>query len=227
MSDNLYKLPKKPPVKYIKELNKVKSKAVSERYKNGFMVSYGVQGSGKTVWLVKLLKTHLDKRTVFSNITLRGIKYIPLTILSEKDRQLVREGKLNMNDRIDLILALEQDPHYFDNSIMILDEIHLYADSLNMHGVNNRVLQGFISQIRKRNILLLASTQFVMHFDVRIRRQVKYWFEMENLEEGSFMVTTLKMTSNKDIYYPDKILTMVEVDLQDYFKYYDTTELVN
>lgn len=104
---------------------------------------------------------------------------------------------------------------------MLLDEIHIYFDSRDFMKQNNRVIQTFFSQLRKRKILLLATTQYILHLDIRIRRQAMAVFQMTNLKDGIFKVEVHEIDG-----YFTRFLRSELVNLNDYFKYYDTNELI-
>ena len=177
----------------------------------GFYIAIGRQGSGKTAFITKLLvDNYSSDRKVYSNFTLFGIDYEKITF----------DNKRNKNS-IDILKVIRDDPNFFNNSIMLLDEIHLYFDSRDFFKRNNRIIQNFFSQLRKRNILLLATTQYILHLDVRIRRQALAVFQMTNLKDGIFKVDVHEI----DGYYTSFIRTEL-VNLNDYFKYYDTNELI-
>ena len=101
------------------------------------------------------------------------------------------------------------------------DEIHLYLDSYDFLKKNNRKLQGFFSQLRKRDILLLGSTQYFMNVDVRIRRQCKYVFDMTHVYKDLFRVITSQVDGY--LYYP---INTYDIVLSSYYKYYDTNEII-
>jgi hypothetical protein len=177
----------------------------------GFYIAIGRQGSGKTAFITKLLvDNYSSDRKVYSNFSLFGIDYEKITF----------DNKRNKNS-IDILKVIKDNPNYFNNSIMLLDEIHLYFDSRDFMKQNNRIIQNFFSQLRKRNILLLATTQYILHLDVRIRRQALAVFQMTNLKDGIFKVDVHEI----DGYYTSFIRTEL-VNLNDYFKYYDTNELI-
>jgi GTPase SAR1 family protein len=179
---------------------------------NGFYLSIGKQGSGKTLFMTKMLHTEMDDRTIFSNYTLFGLDYERITFDRDQDGQ---------DDAIDILDKLDEDPNYFNDSIMLLDEIHIYFDSLDFMKRNNRRMHTFFSQLRKRNILLFATTQYLMNLDVRIRRQCLNVFEMEHIYKGLFEVVTHEI----DGYYSIEI-SRYRVDLSDYFDLYDTNEII-
>jgi len=178
---------------------------------HGFYLAIGRQGSGKTAFITKLLVDNLSSnKKVYSNYTLFDIDYEKITF----------DNKRNKN-AIDILDVIKDNPNYFNNSIMLLDEIHLYFDSRDFMRHNNRIIQNFFSQLRKRNILLLATTQYILHLDVRIRRQALAVFQMTNLRDGIFQVDVHEIDG-----YFTRFLKSELVNLNDYFKYYDTNELI-
>lgn len=176
----------------------------------GFYLAIGRQGSGKTAFITKLLVDNYspDKR-VYSNYSLFGIEYEKITFDNK-----------NKNS-IDILEVIKNNPDYFNNSIMLLDEIHIYFDSRDFMRQNNRIIQNFFSQLRKRNILLLATTQYILHLDVRIRRQALAVFQMVNLKDGIFRVDVHEIDG-----YFTRFIKSELVNLNDYFRYYDTNELI-
>ena len=178
---------------------------------HGFYLAIGRQGSGKTAFITKLLVDNYSiDRKVYSNYSLFGIDYQKITFDNKKNK-----------NAIDILNVISDNPNYFNNSIMLLDEIHIYFDSRDFMKQNNRIIQNFFSQLRKRNILLLATTQYILHLDIRIRRQALAVFQMTCLKDGIFRVDVHEI----DGYYTSFIRTEL-VNLNDYFKYYDTNELI-
>ena len=177
----------------------------------GFYLAIGKQGSGKTLFITKLAIDNKDDRKIFSNYSLFGVNHQKITLGNKEE---VEQG-------IGYIRYLDENKNYFNNSIMLLDEIHIYLDSLDFMRENNRRLHTFFSQLRKRNILLLGTTQYLMNVDVRIRRQCMNVFEMKNLSSGVFNVITHEI----DGYYSQPI-SDYNLDLSDYYYYYDTNEII-
>ena len=83
----------------------------------GFYLIIGPQGSGKTLLSVALLselsKKYPDKK-IFSNTDLYDINY----------------EKFNFDD---LLNNIKNNNHYYDNSIILFDEIHIFLNSLDYH----------------------------------------------------------------------------------------------
>jgi len=180
---------------------------------NGFYISIGKQGYGKTVFITKIAVDEFNgDRPIFSNYTLNKLPYQSITFDKTKKPH---------HDSISILDKLDENPNFFNNSIMLLDEIHIYLDSLDFMRKNNRRMQIFFSQLRKRNILLLATTQYIMNVDIRIRRQCKNVFEMEHIYKDLFKVTT----SVIDGYFTEEI-SSYNVVLKDYYDHYNTNEII-
>ena len=178
---------------------------------NGFYLAIGKQGSGKTLFITRLLVDNLKGRKVFSNYSLFGIDYTKVTLARDLSDKTVPR----------VLDMLKDDPNVFNDSILLLDEIHIDLNSLDFMRKSNRALQVFFSQLRKRNILLLATSQYLLNVDIRIRRQCKNVFEMTNIQGSVFQVVTHEI----DGYYSQEV-SRVYVDLKDYYHYYDTFEIV-
>jgi hypothetical protein len=181
---------------------------------NGFFLIVGKQGSGKTLLAVKYTHDDMGKRPVFSNTTLFGIEYQPITFDNKKKENV---GK------IDILAQIDENPDYFNNSVMLIDEIHLYLDSRDFLRKNIRALQTFFSQLRKRHILVLGTAQSFWNVDIRIRRQCMNVLELEHLNKSVFDVTINEITVDAYGYYPVKLKTFL---LADYYKFYDHEEVI-
>ena len=177
---------------------------------NGFYLSIGKQGSGKTLMITKLCVDNAKDRKIFSNYSLLKLPYQRITFDTSQD-----ENALSILDQLD------DDPNFFNHSIMLLDEIHLYLDSLDFMRKNNRRLQTFFSQLRKRDILLLATTQYMMNVDIRIRRQCMNVFEMDHIYKDLFKVTTHQI----DGYFTQEV-SSYNLVLNEYYDHYDTNEII-
>jgi GTPase SAR1 family protein len=179
----------------------------------GFILIIGRQGSGKTLMAVKLVNDEsVEQRPIYSNCSLYGVKYTPITFNPQ-----IESNK----DKLDILSTLDANPDYFNNSIMLIDEIHLYLDSLDFMRKNNRRLQTFFSQLRKRKILLIGTTQYLMNLDIRIRRQCLNVLEMSHLKSSIFKVETHDI----DGYYTE-FVSSYKCDLKEYYNKYDTNELI-
>ena len=181
----------------------------------GFFFANGKQGSGKTLLMVKYLIDEHEQypnKKIFSNTLLFGVNYQFITFDKSRDGE---ENKLSILDQ------LEDDPNFFNHSIMLIDEIHLYLNSLDFFKNNNRKLQTFFSQLRKRDILLLGTAQYFHDIDIRVRSQALNSFEMEHIYKDLFEATTCKVLRYD--YIPEEI---TKLKLSEYYKFYDTEYLI-
>ena len=188
---------------------------VNERNLYGLYIAVGRQGSGKTLFMIKLLIDNLKyKSKIFSNINLYNIDrdYTKISLSTREDT--ITDVPLMMD-------MLDDDINIFNDSIIFLDEIHKDLDSRDFWSESSRKIQGFFSQLRKRNCLVLATAQYFMLIDNRVRKQCFNVFDMRKISNEMFNV----VVSEVDGYYYRPIINY-DVKLSDYFKYYDTNEIV-
>jgi len=188
---------------------------VNERNLYGLYIAVGRQGSGKTLFMIKLLIDNLKyKNKIFSNINLYNIDrdYTKISLSTRED---------TITDVPLMLDMLDDDINIFNDSIIFLDEIHKDLDSRDFWSESSRKIQGFFSQLRKRNCLVLATAQYFMLIDNRVRKQCFNVFDMRKLSNEMFNV----VVSEVDGYYYRPIINY-DVKLSDYFKYYDTNEIV-
>ena len=188
---------------------------VNERNLYGLYIAVGKQGSGKTLFMIKLLIDNLKyKSKIFSNINLYNIDrdYTKISLSTRED---------TITDLPLMLDMLDDDINIFNDSIIFLDEIHKDLDSRDFWSESSRKIQGFFSQLRKRNCLVLATAQYFMLIDNRVRKQCFNVFDMRKISNEMFNV----VVSEVDGYYYRPIINY-DVKLSDYFKYYDTNEIV-
>ena len=181
----------------------------------GFFFANGKQGSGKTLLMVKhLVDEHLEhpNKKIFSNTPLFNLDYQFITF---------DKNKAGDENKMSILEQLDSDPNYFNHSIMLLDEIHLYLNSLDFFKNNNRALQTFFSQLRKRDILLLATSQYFHDIDIRVRSQALNSFEMEHIYKDLFVATTCRVLRYD---YIEEEVTRLKLSM--YYDYFDTNYLI-
>src|SRR5690606_21078915 len=99
----------------------------------GFYLAIGAQGSGKTLLSVALLfelSKIFPNKKIFCNTTLYNINY------EKYDFDSLLENIKNNNN-------------YYDNSIILFDEIHIFPNTLYSYKNQNRLVQSFFSQLTK------------------------------------------------------------------------------
>lgn len=172
---------------------------------DGFYLSIGAQGSGKTLLSVALLfelSKIYPERKIFSNIGLYGLQYERFDFDT-----LLENIKLNNN--------------FYDNSIILFDEIHIFLNSLDFYKKQNRLVQGFFSQLRKRKIIILGTSQYILNVDVRIRRQAIRVFEIYKQNNDIYEVIIHLI----DGYFTKKLDNLF-LKLNKYYKNYNTYEII-
>lgn len=219
------------------DLNENKRTSVDNN-QNGLYILVGKQGSGKTAFATRLIVLDYEsiKRRVFANYNLYGIPFQRITLGNEREEK---------NGAIDILKAITKDPDYFNNSIIVIDEGHIYFDSKDYFSNNQRALQNFFSQLRKRNILLAITTQRFMGINITVRAQAKFlmYFEPQKVEEVTITTDSrgkkIKKTTSYELFnvelftqeagysHPQPIKRKPDTfDLRDYFKYYNTREVI-
>lgn len=172
---------------------------------DGFYLSIGAQGSGKTLLSVALvfeLSKILPQRKIFSNIELYNIEYEKFNF-----ETLLENIKLNNS--------------YYDNSIILFDEMHIFLNSLDFYKRQNRLVQSFFSQLRKRRIIILGTSQYILNVDVRIRRQAIRVFEIYKQNNNIYEVIVHLI----DGYFTKKI-DNIYLKLDKYYNKYNTYEII-
>lgn len=162
----------------------------------------GNRGGGKTLLMTAMAvdEFHKTKRMIFSNYTLYGIKYTYMPFE-------------------EMIANLET----LHNCWLLIDEAHVGIDSYDFLSKSTQKVTQFVTQIRKRQITMLITTQRFGTIAKRFRQQVDYivWCNR----------TSMKGVSKYTMYdYENKtentVLWEKVLDLRGYFKYYNTNELV-
>lgn len=207
---------------------------------NGLYLAIGQQGSGKTALITSLAVRQYqnDRRLILSNYNLKVphlkinynviiqlVKSVDLVKSVELIKMVNGENKVytyNIAQEYENITGEKplSNNDYLNNNIIMLDELHTYFDAYDFIKQDNRIMSSFMSQLRKRNTLVLATTQYFKAIDNRIRKQTKYIFDIRQ-EKGKFIADL----SAIDGYY-FKPIKKLELYLQPYFKYYDTHEII-
>lgn len=130
---------------------------------HGVSVFVGKQGAGKSVSMLNsalsILKNDKSKQKVYTNINVGHSDFVTLNDVEMTD--ILNTGS---------------------NCIIMIDEIHLYFYSKNRN--SQEVIVPF-SQLRKRNIIVLGTSQVWFHLDKSVRDQAlflvacrKTWFSL-------------------------------------------------
>lgn len=172
------------------------------------IVSYqGRRGCGKTLSMVKdMVQYQIDGLTIYRNFKCSIGKPISNTAIMN----------LSKSSRIkDCVLAI--------------DEIQIFFDSRRSMKTKNMRFSNFIQQIRKRNIILLATTQYIGTVDMRFRQHVDI-VASPNFKKNfdCCEITYTDMTSLEDLNINDNKLDSVKLvfDAKPIYKLFDTEQMI-
>lgn len=169
----------------------------------------GHQGSGKTYSLNKYIRKHAQGKTIYSNITLKGIDYIPITSL-------------------EMLYSLADKEHIF----IIYDEIFTLMSKSKK---DREILEQFLPQMRKVHNIFLTTAQYWLELDITFRRFVRIQIECTTkpmgelggiLREVYYDTTQIKWDNMENDYISPLIATKYSKYEKRYMETYDTFERV-
>lgn len=110
----------------------------------------GARGRGKTLTMVK-----------------DGLGYY------QEGYRVLRNFECSFGDYIDNeeILELSKDSN-LNNCVMMIDEVQIFFDNRRSMTKQNITFSNFVQQIRKRNIIILCTTQYSNTIDIRLRQHL-------------------------------------------------------
>lgn len=129
----------------------------------------------------------------------------------------------------DEIITLDRRSDIF-NCVVMIDELQIFFDSRRSMRKRNLDFSNFIQQIRKRNIILLGTTQFANSVDMRFRQHCdvivypKFFKELNVCEAIYVDATSMEDLLLNNIKEPAHIPIVFEADKV--FPLYNTTELI-
>lgn len=156
----------------------------------------GSRGRGKTLTMVKdAYQYYLDGFRILANL------------------------KLTFGENIsnDEVLSLSQYSQLY-NCVLVLDELQIFFDSRNFLRKENKDFSYFIQQIRKRNIIILGTAQYVNTIELRFRQHIDYiaipkfniknnvcrvkYFDLTKLEDNNPRVKPVKVSFDATKIFP-------------------------
>ncbi len=210
--------------------------------KDKFIDSYAIEiflgekRSGKTLSMVALTYEDIKNNPeimVYSNIWLNP-EYFPNVKKLDKK----------------LIVSLFENKTILQDSIFLVDELHLFADSRSFMKKDNQAFSYFVGQIGKRKNIIRGTTHFLNLIDYRLRCYIERKIGITKgivdkhgrFHELSNYNTILSLEENEQLYIRNqpqirKFLGVrygfLDIDMQEfyikanhYFLYYDTAEIV-
>lgn len=109
----------------------------------------------------------------------------------------------------------------FQDSVICLDEIHVFIDSRASMSKRNKIVSYFITQSRKRNLIFMYTTQHIGQVDLRLRNNTDYFFSC------STTVHENKLYIKQQLSDPYGAVKNMTLKAEDVFQLYDTHEIVD
>lgn len=160
----------------------------------------GRRGFGKTAFMTAIgYDSYLEGYKVFSNYKLKfPHEYISLEELA------------------DLPLRLH-------DCVVMMDEFHMGADAYDFFTKRARSITKFVTQLRKRRVTFLYTTQYIDQIAKRLRIQTDYIFMMRPEGKGRFTA----YVRDPHLPYDEQIVNAITRDLTPVFPLYDTNEIID
>ena len=169
----------------------------------------GARGRGKTLSLVKDAKRfYNNKFTVYTNMSSLSFGKV---VTCEYILNLSRKSELK-------------------NCVLVIDEIELFFDSRQFGNKENKAFSGFLQQIRKRNVHILCTCQYIGLIDIRIRQQLDFMgYPHFDKKTGFCKIYYFDLTRLEDDFNSKFKLkpTLCVFDGSGIFPLYDTNEMLD
>jgi len=166
----------------------------------------GGMGSGKTLSMVReAYNYHIQGFKILTNMKLN----FPHTLISSKDIQNFAKERKNLYD-----------------TVILIDELHIFLDSRRSISKKNLVGTYFITQTRKQKVKLLGTTQHRHQLDRRVRDNVSIYVDCEKIElpindkEGNKQLLIVNHINTRSKYEKINFIG------NPYFNKYDTEEII-
>lgn len=115
-------------------------------------------------------------------------------------------------------------PEELTNAVVLMDELHVGADSYDFMKSSSKAFYMFATQLRKRKVNWYYTTQIFTQVAKRIRMQTDYLITMENTKkEHLFKVNIYDRRKVENVNDPINHFTF---DGTDYFEEYNTDEVI-
>lgn len=158
----------------------------------------GDRGTGKTLFAVSLAHHYATQGvSIFTNIEM-----------------------YNINHRTIAFKDISDFPDWLHDGIIILDEMHVGADSYKFLNSDVQGITKFITQIRKRNLTFIYITQNFTTIAKRLRIQTNYSYQVSKIRDG---VAKIDIFDNMNFY---AYLKTIIFDGRKYYDFYNTNQLI-
>lgn len=198
------------------------------------MGNVGIQGSGKTAVMTALgYGEYINHgRKIIANYKLK-FKYLYLDfddiikmLDSGKTPEKVKDINGELVDFKPLVkktfgINIEHIDQLFQGVVMLMDELHVAARAYNHLSTASQVLSNFISQVRKRDIFFLYTTQKFTKVVKQIRDETNFVNKLEKSIHGDSVVKIDLITM-----HPEELINTRYMDISYVYKLYNTKEVI-
>ena len=156
-------------------------------------------GSGKTLTMTVLASEYeAAGMKIYANYNLYGIPY----------------EHIEFNDIVDY-------PEYIHDGVIFIDEAHIGTDAYAFFSKRVKEITKFTTQIRKRHLIFIYSTQVFTQVAKRLRDLTDYIIYTQEMKVKGIIVLSIHDRDPDDSYIQSRI-----VDGRAYFGAYDTDEII-
>lgn len=171
---------------------------------NKIIAILGRRGRGKSLLAVYYTHSYFKLgKTIYSNIWL-SFPYKKITLEMLRDL-----------------------PECLNDSVILLDEIQVWADAYKFFSKSSMSLSKLVTQLRKRNIILIFTTQFMKQTIVRVRDQVDYIVVMQYYNDNNIKGISHATVLDGIALPPNDFIGEFIFDGRNYFNMYNTNEIVH
>lgn len=130
-------------------------------------------------------------------------------------------------DFSEIILLKSED---LQDCTLLLDELQIGAGGRDAFKYSNKQINKFITQLRKRNIMLYYTTQIFKFVDINIRRQTDFIMLIEKIDNQDHMIKIMVFDRND---YTDgisgSVIKVIEWDATDFFSrnVFNTNQIID
>jgi len=140
--------------------------------------------------------------------------------------KVIANYKLDI-DHIEMTLAELADlPDEVHDCVVIMDEFHMGADAYDFFTKRARSLTKFITQLRKRRVTFIYTTQYIQQIAKRIREQTDYIIMMRPVPPSKSGIFDA-FVRDPHLPYVEQIINHIRADLREVFPFYDTSEIID
>lgn len=151
----------------------------------------------------------------------------------EQGKKVISNYELSLADEILTFEEIIELPDVLENCTLLLDEFQVGAGARSALKKSNQTINKFITQLRKRNIILYFTTQNFKFMDIDVRSQTDYIITTEKVDfkdesDSNFIITVIDRHDVTDSSF-GSVINILDWDASELFEknVYDTNEIIS